>query len=69
MSNDESELGERQKRALKIAASFSGRFFRKIVWYGIRLFLYQGNLGEGPDLTLTSYEDKSYQNWELNHLE
>ena len=40
MSNDESELGERQRRALKIAASFSGRFFRKIVWYGIRLFLY-----------------------------
>ena len=30
---------------------------------------HQGNLGEGPDLTLTSYEDKSYQNWELNHLE
>ena len=30
MPNDESELGERQRRALKIAASFSGRFFRKI---------------------------------------
>ncbi|HJM27713.1 MAG: lysophospholipid acyltransferase family protein [Acidimicrobiales bacterium] len=40
MSTSSSELGERQRRALKIAASFWGRFFRKMVWYGIRVFLY-----------------------------
>ena len=40
MSSTPSELGERQKRALRVASSFGGRLFRKMVWYFIRLILY-----------------------------
>ena len=35
MSNDESELGERQRRALKIAASLAEDFFEKL--FGMEL--------------------------------
>jgi len=40
VSSTPSELGERQKRALRVASSFGGRLFRKMVWYFIRLILY-----------------------------
>jgi len=49
MSTSASELGERQKRALHIAASFGGRLFRKMVWYGIRFFLYPYFRVKGKD--------------------
>ncbi len=40
MSTSSPELGERQRKALTVGASFFGRLFRKMVWYGIRIFLY-----------------------------
>ena len=40
MSSQSPDLGERQKRALRVSSSFTGRLFRKLVWYFIRIFLY-----------------------------
>ena len=40
MSSQSPNLGERQKRALRVSTSFTGRLFRKMVWYFIRIFLY-----------------------------
>jgi 1-acyl-sn-glycerol-3-phosphate acyltransferase len=40
MSSSSSDLGIRQKKALRVASSVGGRLFRKIVWYSIRIFLY-----------------------------
>ena len=49
MTTSASELGDRQRRALYIAASFGGRLFRKMVWYGIRVFLYPYFRVKGKD--------------------
>lgn len=40
MSSSSSDLGIRQKKALRVSTSVGGRLFRKIVWYLIRIFLY-----------------------------